>query len=62
MDALRALPTGARLIQLGPRLRPDFGEEHRGWLGELARGLAADGLIELEGSDEALDAVARLPA
>jgi A/G-specific adenine glycosylase len=62
VDELRALPSGARLIQLGPKVRRDFAEEHRGWLGALARSLAADGLIEVEGSVEALDqVVVRLP-
>jgi A/G-specific adenine glycosylase len=62
VDELRALPLGARLLQLGPRVRADFTDAHREWLGALAAALAADGLIELEGSVERVDeAVVRLP-
>lgn len=58
IDALRAAPGHAplALAQIGPLLKPDFADRDMPWLAELARGLARDGLLVLEGE------TARLPS
>ncbi|HEU4323888.1 MAG TPA: A/G-specific adenine glycosylase [Roseiflexaceae bacterium] len=57
VDALRQLPPHSplALVELGQRIKPDFGEADLPWLRGLVDALARDGLIAVEGE------AARLP-
>jgi A/G-specific adenine glycosylase len=61
VDALRALPAGeaVSLAVLGPQIKPDFTQDDRPWLLDLAQALARDGLVEIAGPPET--AVLTLP-
>jgi A/G-specific adenine glycosylase len=60
IDALRGLPDGAPLADLGPQVRPEgFSAANLPWLVKLAEGLARDGLLVLH-EDEGVLRV-RLP-
>jgi A/G-specific adenine glycosylase len=47
---LRDLQAGVwlPLSELGPRIKPDWSDADSEWLSALLRGLAADGLVELD--------------
>lgn len=52
VEVLRALPPGASLAlgELGPRVRDDYHAGLAGWLRELVRALARDGLVTVDES------------
>ncbi|MCX7790007.1 MAG: A/G-specific adenine glycosylase [Chloroflexaceae bacterium] len=51
IDALRALPPGGALplVELGPRLKPDYASADEPWLRALVADLDRDGLLVVEG-------------
>jgi len=62
VDALRETPAGAtaRLEEIGPRVKEGWTGADAAWLLEVARGLAADGLIVIEEHGEG-EVALRLP-
>ena len=50
IDHLRQIPDKQRisLAMLGPRIKPDFGEQDVPWLEKIVRGLVRDGLADFE--------------